>query len=67
MKNNKKKSLLNEVVDINGSKVFIEKGEVKIILNEEIQRSGYMGVDEAFDLIEEEVRKIYAIANNNKS
>lgn len=31
---------INEVVDINGSKVFVEDGEVKTILNEEIQRTG---------------------------
>ena len=42
-----KKDLLNEVVDINGSKVFVEDGEVKVILNERIQKNGWMTVEEA--------------------
>lgn len=62
---NDNKSILNEVVDVNGSKVFIENREVKTILNENIQQSGYMSVDEAFDLIKEQVRMIYAINNSN--
>ncbi|MBD5262039.1 MAG: hypothetical protein HDS38_07925 [Bacteroides sp.] len=65
MERNNKKSLLNEIVDVNGSKVFVENGEVKTILNENIQQSGYMSVDEAFDLIKEQVRMIYAINNSN--
>ena len=62
---NDNKSILNEVVDVNGSKVFVENGEVKTILNENIQQGGYMSVDEAFDLIKEQVRMIYAINNSN--
>lgn len=43
-----KKDLLNEVVDINGTKVFIENGEVKTVLSEEIQKNGgWMTVEEA--------------------
>ena len=38
---------LDEVVDINGSKVFVEDGEVKVKLNEDIERTGYMTVEEA--------------------
>ncbi len=56
-----KKKEINEVVDINGSKVFIEDGEVKIQLNEDIERTGYMSVDEMFDLIDEEIKAIYAM------
>ena len=52
---------INEVVDINGSKVYIEDGEVKIQLNEDIERTGYMSVDEMFDLIDEEIKAIYAM------
>lgn len=62
-KNNKEKSLLKEVVDVNGSKVYIENGEVKTILSEEIQRSGYMTVDDAFNLIKAEVKMIYSLNN----
>ena len=54
-----KKDLLNEVVDINGCKVFIEDGEVKTVLNEEIQRNGWMTVEEAQALTENKIRKLY--------
>lgn len=43
----KKKKSLNEMVDVNGSKVFVENGEVKTLLSEEIQSSGYMSVEES--------------------
>lgn len=66
MKRNNKKAILNEVVDINGSKVFVENGEVKTILNEDIKKSGYMSVEDAFNLIKEEVKMIYA-NNSNQS
>ena len=59
MKN--KKQSLNEVVDINGSKVFVENGEVKTILSEAIQQSGYMSVEEAKQLTLEKIRKIYEL------
>ena len=36
---NEKKSL-NEIVDVNWSKVFVENGEVNTILSEEIQTIG---------------------------
>ena len=42
-----KTDMLNEVVDINGSKVYVENGEVKTVLNEEIQKTGWMTVEEA--------------------
>lgn len=51
---------INEV-DINGSKVYIENGEVKVQLNEDIERSGHMSVEEAKRLTIESVRKIYEI------
>lgn len=54
-----KKDLLNEEVDINGCKVFIEDGEVKTVLNEEIQRNGWMTVEEAQALTENKIRKLY--------
>lgn len=56
-----KKDLLNEVIDINGSKVFVENGEVKTILSEEIQRTGWMTVEEAMALTENKIRKLYEI------
>lgn len=60
MKN--KKDLLNEVVDVNGSKVFIENGEVKTVLSEEIQRRGWMTVEEMHQLISNEIRMIYKMS-----
>ena len=52
---------LNEVVNINGSKVFAENGEVKTILSEEIQRTGYMSVEDAKELTIAAVTKIYQL------
>ena len=59
MKN--KKQSLNEGVDINGSKVFVENGEVKTILSEAIQQSGYMSVEEARRITHEIIKKEYQL------
>ena len=61
MRNNNQRQNLNEVVDINGSKVFVENGKVKTILSEAIQKSGYMSVEEAKKLTLEKIRKIYEL------
>lgn len=61
MKKNNKNSMLNEVVDINGSKVFVENGEVKTVLSEDIQKSGYMSVEDSRRITIEAVKKIYAL------
>ena len=52
---------LNEVVEINGSKVFIENGEVKTVLSEAILQNGYMSVEEAKRLTLEKIKKIYEL------
>lgn len=52
---------LEEVVDINGSKVFVENGQFKTVLNENIRRTGYMSIEEAMALTEYQIRKIYAM------
>lgn len=57
MKKNNKKSMLNDVVDINGSKVFMENGEVKTILSEEIRQSGYMRVENARNMLHAAIDK----------
>ena len=57
----KKKESLNEIVDVNGSKVFVENGEVKTLLSEEIQSSGYMSVEESMKITLEAVKKIYEL------
>lgn len=54
-----RKKTINEVVDINGSKVFVENGEVKTILSEEIQRTGWMTVEESREITLEAVKWIY--------
>lgn len=54
-----RKKTINEVVDINGSKVFVEDGEVKTVLSEEIQRTGWMTVEESREITLEAVKWIY--------
>ncbi len=54
-----RKKTINDVVDINGSKVFIENGEVKTVLSEEIQRTGWMTVEESREITLEAVKWIY--------
>lgn len=45
------KETLN-ITDINGSKVFIENGEVKTVLSKELQESGYMSVEKLNQLLD---------------
>lgn len=49
---------LNEVININGSKVFIGNGKVRTILNKNIQKSGYMNLEEARQLLHAKIDKI---------
>lgn len=64
----KKKQSINEVVDINGSKVFVENGEVKTVLNEAIQKSGYMTIKELRELLHASINKQEEmIGNGNNS
>jgi len=60
-----KKNIMNksEIVDVNGTKIFIENGEVKTILSEQIQKNGYMDVETAFKIIHETVDKQYELCN----
>ena len=55
----KNRQALNEVVDINGNKIFVENGEVKTVLSEAIQQSGYMDVEDLREIIKAEVSMIY--------
>ena len=55
---------LNEAVDINGSKVFVENGQVKTVLSEAIQQNGYMTVEDAKRLTIEKIKKIYQQNND---
>ena len=63
MRKKTRQEFINEVVDINGSKIFVENGEVKTVLSEDIQRKGWMTVEEMEALIIAEIKKIYAMKN----
>lgn len=56
-------SYLNEI-NVNGSRVYVENGEVKTQLSEAIQKSGYMSVEESRKITLEAVKKIYGLNDN---
>lgn len=56
--NNKKR--LDETI-INGSRVFIEDGKVKTVLSEEIQKTGYMSVEEMRNILHAYVNNLEKI------
>lgn len=58
MNTKKNKNILNET-RINGSRVYVENGEVKTLLSEEIQKTGYMTVEEMYQLIDTQIKMIY--------
>ena len=63
----KRNSKLNEVVDINGSKVFVENGQVKTVLSEAIQQNGYMTIEELRELLHASVNKQEEMIRNGKN
>ena len=63
----KRNSKLNEVVDINGSKVFVENGQVKTVLSEAIQQNGYMTIEELRELLHASVNKQEDMIRNGKN
>lgn len=58
--NMENKKILNETI-INGSKVFIDNGEVKTILNEDIQNTEYMSVEEMGNILHAYVNNLEKI------
>ncbi len=48
-------------VNINGSQVYVENGEVKTVFNDKIQRTGYMLVDECYQLIHAAIKMVYEL------
>lgn len=56
----KGKNIINETY-INGSRVYVEDGEVKTSLSQEILTSGYMSVEDGQQLTIEAVKKIYEL------
>ena len=59
-RNMAKKQEIKEV-NINGSRVYVENGEVKTVLSDEIQRTGYMSVEECYQLIDSAIRMVYEL------
>ena len=59
------KNIIIETI-INGNRLYIENGEVKTQLNEEIQRTGYMSIEDAKQLSIEKIKTIYNINQNTK-
>ncbi len=57
----RKKDVLKEIVDVNGSIIFVENGEVKTQLSEAIQTSGYMSVEESERIALEIIEKEYLL------
>ena len=53
---NMNRNNVNESI-VNGTRIYVENGNVKTILNEDIENSDYMSVDECFNIIETEVKK----------
>lgn len=60
MNTKKDKNILNETI-INGSRVYVENGEVKTVLSEKIQKTGYMTVEEARNILHEIIDKEYEL------
>ena len=56
----KSRNVSNETI-INGSRVFIENRKVKTLLNKDIQKSGYMSLDDSKNIVMDMVKKIYAM------
>ncbi len=61
-KNTMKKS---NTVDVNGTKIFIENDDVKTILSEQIQKTGYMTLEESYQIGVEQIRKVYEMNECN--
>ena len=55
-----KNIMLNEVINISGSKVVVENGVVKKILNENNQSTNYLDFESAFEIINNEIDMIYS-------
>lgn len=57
------KEILNETI-IDGSKVLVENGEVKTVLSEEVQKSGYIPLETARQLSIARIRKVIAMGES---
>jgi len=48
-------------VNINGTRIFVDNGEVKTVFSQEIQRTGYMSVEECYQLIDSAIKMVYEL------
>ncbi len=53
----------NDII-INGSRVYLENGEVKTIFSDEIQRNSFMTIEEADALLDATIDLIYDMNEN---
>lgn len=60
------KNILDEAIDVNGSKVFVENGEVRTVLREGLEGNDEIPFDEGIDLVIAQVIK-YGEANGRIS
>ena len=60
------KEKLNETI-VNGSKVYIDNGEIITVLNEDIQNSGYMSVEELSQLLDAHINNLEKMYKGNEN
>ena len=60
------KEELNETI-VNGSKVYIDNGEIITVLNEDIQNSGYMSVEELSQLLDAHINNLEKMYKGNEN
>ena len=48
-------------VNINSTRIFVDNGEVKTVFSQEIQRTGYMSVEECYQLIDSAIKMVYEL------
>lgn len=65
-KKKEKKSLVNEVININGYNFIMENEEVKSIIGEDNEPTDYVDVETAFALINNVIDMVYKNEIQNK-
>ena len=61
------KNKISDVTDVDGNKVFIENGEVKTLLREDIQKSGFMDLETARKILLAHANKLEQMYKNGNS
>lgn len=65
-KKNKKQTIVNEVININGYNFIMQNEEVKRIIGEDNEPTDYVDVETAFDLINNAIDMVYKNEIQNK-